>query len=97
MRTSSDFFQLINVLHSSNDYKFHKDLREIRILSLGSKLAELPDFFLDTLFEFSNVEKTTFWSAFVSRVTRFSLNTNVVKTVFLTCSNPVSFQGEFID
>ena len=45
MRTASDFFQLINVLYSSNDHKFHKDLREIRILFLGSKLAELPDFY----------------------------------------------------
>ena len=76
MRTSSDFFQLLNVLYSSNDHKFYKDLREIRILSLGSKLAELPDFFSG----YTNVEKTTFWSASLSRVTRFSLNTKVVKT-----------------
>ena len=100
MRTSSDFFQLINVLYSSNDHKFHKDLREIRILSLGSKLAELPDFFLDTLFELSNVEKTTFWSAFVSRVTRFSLNTSIRKLnnhCVLDLFHTISFHGEFID
>ena len=75
MRTSSDFFQLLNVLYTSNDHKFYKDLREIRILSLGSKLAELLDFFSG----YTNVEKTTFWSASLSRVTRFSLNTKVVK------------------
>ena len=48
MRASSDFFRLLNVLYSSNDYKFHKDLREIRILSLGSKLAEIPDLFFSS-------------------------------------------------